>query len=275
MTRQPARSRQAALSAIALLAAADATASAALDRFSVGVGSFSNRLQVEGRVDGSAEFDGSTRDFDETLDVGNRRRIGLWEASWLIDGRHQIDYRRYDDERRREVQIDEEIRFNGEVFPVQLALRGRAGFKLDELTYTAWFRHESDSPLGLQLGVLRLEGYLGLGGRIVVDDVGEAEGETSVRDRVHAPLIGLAARHQLTRHWRLYGEGRLIRLKVSGIRGAALSGQVGIEYQPTRHLGIALQYGGARVDGEKHKDGFSGELEVGFSGPQLLLRLRY
>lgn len=250
-------------------------ASPALDRFSVGVGTFSNRLQIEGRVDGRTDVDGSTRDFDETLDVGNRRRIGVWEASWLIADRHQLDYRHYDDERRREVRLNEEIRFNGEVFPVQVALRGRAGFDLDELTYTWWFRHEEASPLGLQLGVLRLQGHLGLGGRIEVEDVGEAEGETSVRDRLHAPLIGIAGRHQLSPHWRLYAEGRLIRLKVSGIRGTALSGRLGIEFQPTRHLGLALQYGGARVDGEKRDDAFAGELEVGFSGPQLLLRWRY
>lgn len=249
--------------------------SPALDRFSLGFGSFSNRLQIAGRVDGSADFNGSTRDFDETLDVGNRRRIGVWEASWLLDGQHQLDYRRYDDERSREVRIDEEIRFNGEVFPVQASLRGRAGFRLDELTYTWWFRHEGDSPLGLQLGVLRLAGYLGLGGRIEVEDVGQAEGTSTVRDALHAPLVGLAARQQLGPHWRLYGEARLIRLTVSGVRGTALSGRFGIEYQPTRHLGIALQYGGARVDAAKRKTDFSGQLEVGFEGPQLLFRMRY
>jgi hypothetical protein len=261
--------------ALLLSAAQGAAATPALDRLSVGIGSFSNRLQIEGRVDGRTEFDGSPRDFDETLDVGNRRRIGVWEASWLIGDRHQLDFRHYDDERRREVAIDEEIRFNGEVFPVQGALRGRAGFDLDELTYTWWFRPDEVSPLGLQLGVLRLEGYLGLGGRIAIDEVGEAEGETTVRDRLHAPLIGLAGRRQLGRQWRLYGEGRLIRLKVSGIHGTALSGRVGIEFLATRHLGIALQYGGARVDGRKRDADFAGELELGFGGPQLLLRLRY
>lgn len=252
-----------------------ALAAPALDRFSVGLGTFSNRLQIEGRVDGSAEFDGTPRDFDETLDVGNRRRISVWEFSALFGDRHQFDYRHYDDERQHEVQLDEEIHFNGDVFPVQGALRGRAGFELEELTYTYWFRHDTPSPLGVQLGVLRLDGHLGLAGRIAIDEVGEAEGESVIRDRVHAPLVGIAGRSQFHEQWRLYGEGRVIRLNVSGIHGTALSGRVGIEYQPTRHLGLALQYGGARVDARQRKRDFAGELEVGFSGPQLLLRLRY
>lgn len=247
----------------------------ALDRASVAVGVFSNRLNIDGRIDGSADFQGSQRDFDETLRFGNRREISLYEASFLLGDRHQIDLRRYSDERIRTVELNESLSFNGEVFPVQASLRGNVAFSVDEFAYGYWFREQTRSPVGLQLGVLRLEGRLGLRGRIQIDDVGEAEGGSEVREHVYAPLIGLNSRHSLGERWRLFGEARWIRLHIGGVRGDALSARVGIEYFPWENVGLALQYGGSRIAAEQSKDDLAGELEVGFAGPQMLLRLRF
>lgn len=247
----------------------------ALDRASVGVGVFSNRLNIDGRIDGSADVQGSQRDFDETLRFGNRREISLYEASFLVGERHQIDLRRYSDERIRTVELDERLSFNGEVFPIQASLRGNVEFSVDEFAYGYWLREQTRTPIGLQLGVLRLEGRLGLRGRIEIEDVGEAEGGSEVREHVYAPLVGLNTRHLLGERWRLFGEARWIRLHIGGVRGNALSARAGIEYFPWENLGLALQYGGSRIAAEQSKDDLAGELEVGFAGPQMLLRLRF
>lgn len=247
----------------------------ALDRFSVAVGTFSNRLDIDGRIDGSAEFDGSRRDFDETLNVGNRRRIGLYEAAWRFAEHHQIELRRYRDSRSRTARLDETLRFNGETFPIQASLRGSAGFELTEAIYTYWFRPDGESPFGLQFGALRLKGELALRGRIAVEGEGEAEGESAVSARIDAPLIGIAGRRVIGERWRIFGEARLIRLHIGDVEGHAYSGRLGVEYFPLEHLGLTLQYSGARVAAEQRKDELAGELEVGFAGPQLLARWRF
>lgn len=246
-----------------------------LDRFSLSVGVFSNRLNLDGRVDGSVEFDGSSRDFDEDLGFGKTRRIDVWELAWRPATRHQIDLRRYGDSRSRTVQLDEELRFRGETFPIQADLRGRANFTATELDYTFWAWQREQAAVGVQLGLLRLETELGLFGRVASAEFGEAQGEATLDEHVYAPLFGAAGAWRLGTRWRLNAELRWIRLRINQIDGHALSAQFGAEFFPTEHVGLVFQYGDTRVEAERSKDAVTGRLKVGFSGPQVLLRLRF
>ena len=252
--------------------AADLTA---LDRFTIGIGSFHNRLSLEGRVDGSGEFRGSQRDFAEELNIGNRRDIGMAQLSVRPAEHHQFDFRYYRDSRSRVAELSRELRFNDEVFLVQANLRGRAGFRVSEFVYTYWWNAEPRFASGLQLGVLRLQGDISLSGRVRLENGGQAEGQTSISEHLYAPLIGLAHRRVLGEHWRIYAEARAVRIGINGVRGTALSASAGLEWWPWKHLGVALQYSDSRVQAEQNKAGFSGDLEVGFSGPQFILRSRY
>ncbi|MBD8527586.1 hypothetical protein [Pseudomarimonas arenosa] len=247
----------------------------ALDRFSLGIGSFHNRLSLEGRVDGSGEFRGSQRDFAEELDIGDRRQIGLAQLSVNFAEKHQLDVRHYSDSRTRTVALNRTLRFDDQVFPVQAALRGSAGFRVNEFTYTYWWSASAQRATGVQLGALRLQGDLALSGQVNVEGGGEASGQASVSEHLYAPLIGLAHRRVLGKQWRLYGEARAIRLSLNGVNGTALSATAGLEWWPWQRLGLALQYSDSRIRAKQAKQGFSGDIEVGFSGPQLILRTRF
>lgn len=246
----------------------------ALDRFSLSAGVFDNAFHVEGRVDGR-DVAGSERDFSEDFGFDTRRQIDIFEASWLIADRHQIEARYYVDARQRRRAIDESISFDGELFPIQLNLEGRARFSTSELNYAYWWRSDSATPLAAQIGVLRLAGLLGLRGRLLVEDVGEVEGSASVSEHVYAPVIGLAARHAFGSRWRAFAEVRFIELDIKRISGHVWAGRVGAEFLPTRHTAIVAQYAGSRWDARRPGEDFAGELEIGFQGPQLLLKLRF
>lgn len=262
------------LSIVLLAPSSRAIADAALDRWSIAIGAFDNTFHIKGRVDGSVDNEGTLIDFGERFGLDNRRSIDLYEATWRFAEHHQLELREYADERTREARLDDTIEFDGERFPAQLQLRGSAGFSVTELTYAYWWHPDSHLPWALQLGVMRLRGSLGLRGRIEVDGVGEAEGSARVSEHVDAPVIGVAFRHALNPHWRWFGETRLIRLSLGALDGHAFSTRVGVEWLPSDHLGIALQYGASAWKAERERGGFRGELEIGFRGPQLLIRLR-
>ncbi len=259
---------------------ADADELSALDRARVSIGTFANTLNLEGRADGRVSFDentlieGSTRDFADDFSIGDRRSIGLWELGWRPFERHEFGLRHYRDERRRTARLDDDLRFDGEVFPFSVELKGRAAFSALELIYTGWFHAEQQSALGVQVGVLRLAGSLSISGEIRSDEFGTEQGEASVSNRVFAPLIGLSGRYVFNRHLRGFAEVRAVKLNYEGIDGKAFSATAGIELYPFRHLGVVLQYSDTSIQAERRTDSLCGELEVGFSGPQALLRWR-
>lgn len=246
-----------------------------LDRFAIGIGGFANRLGLEGHVDGSVDFDGSTRDFDRDFGFSRRRDIALAELSWRPLERHQFDLKHYRDERVRRASIDEPLRFSGETFAVQASLRAHVRFEATELSYTGWWLSRPDYTLGIQVGVLRLDGEIGLSGRVESSDVGRFKGEAIAKDHLYAPLVGMSGRTRLGERIRAYAELRAIRLHWNQTDGRALSGDVGLEWFPYEHVGIAVQYSDTWVRAERSKNGFRGELEIGFRGPQVLLKLRY
>lgn len=246
-----------------------------LDRLQIGVGTFFNRLNLDGRFDGSVEFDGSTRDFDHELGFDKQREIEFWQVGWRPFDDHQIDLIRYRDERVRRVNLDEPLRFRGEEFPIQAALRGSARFIATELDYTWWAWHNETAAVGPQLGVLRLQAGVSLRGRVASDEFGTVEGAASVDEQVYAPLIGITGRWQASSNWRFQGDLRLIRLHINAVEGNALSAKIGVSFYPTEHLGLALQYADTRLRAERSREAITGRLEVGFSGPQLLLLLRF
>jgi hypothetical protein len=240
----------------------------------ISAGTFSNNLTLEGRVDGTAAFDGSERDFDDELDFGNRRSVELLELGWRPFERHEVNLRHYRDARRRTAVLNDELRFAGEVFPFAVEVEGRAAFQALEFSYTGWIHSSPRSALGVQLGVLRLSGSLSIAGEIRSQEFGVARGKASVSDRLHAPLIGLSARHVLVSRVRVFADARAIRLNHEGIDGSALSATAGVEFFATRSLALVLQYSDTWVEAERRSSNFSGRLEVGFSGPQALLRSR-
>ncbi len=247
----------------------------ALDRFRISAGTFSNTLNLDGRVDGGVEFDGSTRDFDQELDFAHRRSLELFELGWRPFERHEFNLRHYRDSRVRTARLDTELRFAGEVFPIQAEASGRAAFQTIDAHYTGWLHATRESAFGVQLGVIRLSASLAISGEIRNPEFGSARGEAAVSDHVHAPLIGFSARRVVGTRTRLFGEARAFRLNHHGIDGRAFSASAGIEFYPVERVGLVVQYSDSWIEAERRSAQFTGRLEVGFRGPQAMLRLRW
>lgn len=269
------RLRVLAAAVLTACAGGEADALEALDRFQLGVGVFSNRLSLDGRVDGSVPFDGSRRDFADDLDLGGRRSVELVELSWRPFERHQFSVRHYRDSRRETASLSEELRFDGRTFPVQAEIDARAAFSAFEASYTGWLHAAPRSAFGIQVGVLRLAVEMEIDGIVREPTLGEFRDDARVEDHLYAPLIGIAGRRLLGERTRAYLEARAIELRHRGIDGTAFSATFGIEHFFGERLGLALQYSDTWVEVERRSSDFNGRLEVGFAGPQALLRWRF
>jgi hypothetical protein len=165
--------------------------------------------------------------------------------------------------------------FDGETFLVDAEAVARVSFRSMEFDYTWWAWADQQQAFGFQLGLLRFGTSLSIRGRVSVPDEGEATGSAAVSERFFVPLIGLAWRRQLGDHWRLESELRYLRRSYRDLDGEAISGHLGLEWLATRHISLILQYGYTNIDVEQENEHLSGTLEIGFRGPQALLRLRF
>ncbi len=253
-----------------------------LDRFSVSAGMFNSRLSLDGRVRAEGTLDGSLRSYADDFDLGSRRAVGIAELSWSPFERHELSLRYSRDNYRRGGTLSDEIRFEGQVFPIDAELTARARFTSVELDYIWWMYATDASAFGIQLGALRYEASLSLSGSV------SAEGETARLDadaerRLHAPLIGIAGRHLFSDRMRGFAELRAIKLDYERIDGTAVAATIGLEYYFTDHIGVVLQYADTRVRADRRISGsnelgegrLEGRAELGLSGAQAMLKWRF
>lgn len=259
-----------------LFAATSAVRAADADEegFSIAVGGFVNTLDLSGRVDG-ATVEGTSIDFDEDFALRRHRRLDVVELKARPSPHHTFTVRHFADARRRTASFDRPIRFDDREFLAQGTVEAHARVTSLEFDYTWWLHQDEQRAFGLQLGVVRLGASLALRGRIAVEDEGSAQGQARVEDRVYVPLAGLALRQRLGRAWWLQAEARYLKRGYRGIDGEALSGQLGLEWQFSRHLSLIARYAHTRVYVTQDQIDLSGNLEVGFRGPQTLLRARF
>ena len=261
-------------------AAAEEVDTLALDRAGFSLGSYRNDLTLGAKVNGTVDdtgttLDGTEIDFDRDFDFGGSHQLLFAEANWRPFTRHQFGVVYHRDERDHERRLQRDIVFNGDTFPVDAEVRANFEYQLLEARYTYWPWLTRQDAFGLTLGVAAYRLELGLSGRIAVGNVGASETRTADFDSdVPAPLVGLDYRHAFNEDWRLFADVSAFKASVNEIDGHAANVNLGVEWFPWRHVGLALVYTGYELRGDLERRGFEGDLKLRSSGYQLQLRLR-
>jgi hypothetical protein len=245
-----------------------------LDRGSISLGGFASRISLDGKAEVEGVLDNRGRRLADDFDLGEYRVMKLAEATWSPWERHEFSLRTLLDEYRRDIQLSDEIRFEGQIFPVDVDLRARTRFSTLELGYTWWGYATPQAAVGIQIGVLRIGAGVALSGRIESDD-GEVDIDASASRRLYAPVIGIAGRWMLTERVRGYAELRAIQLGYKRIDGTALAGSAGFDWYFSDRWGITVQYADTRVRADYENGPFDGRAELGLRGPQILLKTRW
>src|SRR5690606_21984358 len=125
-------------------------------RFSVAGGLFWRELSLDGDVSAEQELEGEVLQFADDFDVEHRRKVDVFEVHAMPWHRHEFSIEYHRDVRSRTLRLNEQLEFDGEVFPINVDLHARTRFAALAIDYTAWIHAVERSAFGLQVGVLRL-----------------------------------------------------------------------------------------------------------------------
>ena len=259
---------------------ADAGQSWALDRVGFAIGSYRNDLNLSAGVNGEiadtgTDLDGTEIDFKRDFDFGGSHQLLFAEASWLPFERHQFSVGYHRDQRDNTRRLSRDIVFNGDTFPVDARVRAEFEYQLFDARYTYWPWLTRQDAFGLTLGVAAYRLDLTLSGEISVGNVGSTQTRSADFDSdVPAPLVGLDYRHAFNEDWRLFADVSAFKASINAIDGHVANVNLGLEWYPWRHAGLALVYTGYELRGDIERSGFEGNLKLRSSGYQLQLRLR-
>lgn len=244
-------------------------------RFSVTGGASAAEFETNVRID--PEVTGGTGTvvgFERDLGLEDARTVQRFGVQWRPFARHELAGTFFSAPRNGFEEIDREITFGDETYPVRALVTTELDLDYRSVSYTYWARRSERDGLGITIGAAALS--------FDASVIAETENQTvtlSERAETDVPvaLAGLQGRVALMD--RLHAEGSvsmLPKVMIEGYTGDALTGSARLEYRPLRWLGIGAAYHYFRLNVDVAQTGeLHGSLDMTIQGPEAFLRLAF
>ncbi len=254
---------------IGSLAAASASAapSPALDRTSLWLGAYLIERQagLHGAYDGAGSGGLESRNAYETI---GRVRLDVLVGD---DQGFTLDY--YGLDHHASSTLSRPFEFEGVAFDASASLHSALDFGATSASYDFWFG-QGDDVFGVGVGAVlyrvgfRLEGTASVAG--VTAAVSARIDESAV-----APLLQLAWKHAFSDSTRIYVHASGVARGGGTLSGHVYDARAGLEWFPTRHFGVAAEYGVTRIHVRRDTNRYDASFDVDLDGPSLFARLRF
>jgi len=256
---------------IASLAASPLQAedSLALDRFVVAYGQYETNLSAD------ASYQRKDRETVRSYGVSEGHSLPFVELTWRPFGRHQFRGAWFDHGRDGDRTLSENVEVGDTVYPVGAELTGELAIKVLEVDYTYWAWLSRRNALGPFIGVVRIDVDSAMSGTVTVEDIGAVDLAAQADESITAPKIGASYVHAFNEHLRLTVDVGTFERSIPGGNAQIWDTALGLEWYPWKNAGFALRHARTRIDADVERGNYDGSAEVGFSGWQLLARLRW
>lgn len=283
MTSPPASTRRHGLFKTGILVASCAGPAFAGDTgpldetFAFTLGSYFMSSDTRIRVD---EFDGmgigTEIDFENTFDMGDDTVFRL-EGDWRFTPRQALHLMYFDSNRSRSKNIESEIEFEGETYPVGADVKADFDFSIIELAYSYSFVRREDFDLAASIGIHNIDFKFALRADVLLPGNTEtARLEKDASTDTPLPVIGLGMAWRISGDWYLQARAQYFQVEYQGIDGSLQDYQAGVLWQFADHFGVGVAYNLFNLDIEADgADNFSGKLDWEYAGPQVYLRAAF
>jgi hypothetical protein len=260
--------------AIVLLFAVPLSAQELFPRFSVTAATSAAEFETNARIDPEALGGAGTLvSFEDDLGLEDSRTLQRFGLQWRPFRRHELALSYFSAPRSGFEQIDRNITFRDQVYPVSALVTSQFDLDYASLTYTLWARRGERDGLGITLGVAKLA----IDASVTAEQLGESVTVTqSAETDVPVALAGLQGRIAFLP--RLHGEAAvstLPRVTIEDYTGRAITGAARLEYRPVNWLGAGAAYHYFKLDVDVAQTDLSGSLDMTIRGPEVYVRLAF
>jgi len=243
-------------------------------RFSVTAAAAPSAFETNARIDPELTGEQGTRiGFERDLGLDDSSTLQRFAVQWRPFYRHELTATYFSAPRNGLAQIDREITFRNQTYPVSALVTSQFDLDYASLTYTYWARRSDRDGFGLTLGAAALS----LDASVTAAQAGSSVTVTQRADTdVPVALIGVQGRVAFAN--RLHGEGSvstLPRVTIQDYTGRALNAAARLEYRPVNWLGIGAGYDYFRLDVDVAQTSLRGTLDMTIRGPEAYVRLAF
>lgn len=238
------------------------------DRFSLSLGVFLTSRNSKAQLDGDVPDSGTPVDLEGDLGLDKSDSVFRLDGYFRFNEKHRIDFSAFDLSRSASEQIDKDIEWNGELFPIDVQVDTSQDLTIYKLAYTWSFLRRDKGYLGASAGLYVAD----IGASIAAESLGRA---TSGGVTAPLPVFGLRGQYDLSAKWSLRGSAEIFAIESGDYDGSLYDVYAGVDYQLLEHMAIGLGYNSVKIDVGVSKTNFNGDLDWLYDGGLLFFKFDF
>lgn len=238
------------------------------DRFSISLGVFLTNRDSKTQLDGQIPNSGTPVDLENDLGFDKSDTVFRLDGVFRFNEKHRIDFSAFDLSRSASKQIQKDIEWNGELFPIDTGVDASLDLNIYKVAYTWSF-------------LRRDKGYLAATAGLYVADVGTSLAAESIgrssSGGVTAPLpvFGLRGQYDLAEKWSLRGSAEIFAIEYGDYSGSLYDVYAGLDYQLLERMAVGLGINSVKLNVGIAKGNFDGDLDWRYDGGLLFLKFDF
>lgn len=238
------------------------------DAFAVSLASFVLSSDTKVRLDGDTSA-GTEFDWENTFGIGDATRFRV-DGQWRFAERHKLRFLWFKNSNTRSKKFEQDIEWNGVVYPVSAKVKGEFDFDVYELAYEYSFLRRDTYEINGSIGLHYTDLGLALSAKAEASG-GALEADLKESASVGAPLpvIGLRGMWVLPHDFVVDATAQFFALSIDQYDGHLTDYKIALTWQPKKWLGIGVGYNQFGVDVDVDDGDFKGTLDWTYRGPML------
>ena len=238
------------------------------DRFSVSLGVFLTDRESRASLNGDIPDSGTDVDLENDFGFDKSGSVFRIDGYYRFNEKHRLDFSVFDLSRKGSKQINEELIWGGETYPIDVLVDAAMDFNIYKLAYTWSFMQRDNGYLGVTAGVYIAD----IGTSIAADSIGRA---SSSGTTAPLPVLGLRGQYDFSEKWSLRGSVEIFALEYGEFSGSLYDVYTGLDYQLSEHVALGLGLNSVRMNIGLTKTNFDGDLDWRYDGGLLFLKFDF
>jgi len=237
-----------------------------VERFRLTAGFFVPVSNTNIQVGIKGGTDGSEIDFEKDLGFNRTQGTFLGNFQWRISPRSRFAFNYYNIPRNSTHQLDKEIDFNGQIYPVDATVKSFFNTAIYQISYGYAIVSKPKFEMGLMIGT-----HL-VGGNIGISLTSENQFESASTDfGFTAPLpdLGLWGGYAINKKLAMNLDLTYLSLSVGGISGSIFAYNLLFVYKVIDKLDLSLGYSGLNFKVDYTKNDTKAKFDWSYNGPSL------
>jgi len=224
----------------------------------------------------AGEVPGKPVNWEHDFGKGDVTRF-RFDGEWRFADRHKIRAMIFDYSHSKSTTINDEIDWDGTVYPINANVEGKMSFSVYELAYEYAFMRRPDFEVTGSIGLHYTDFKAKLSGTWTTSGEGGGTVSASKEGSVGAPLPVIGVRGL----WRIGGDfwldamAQYFAMNIDGYDGHLSDLKAVVMWQPVSWGGVGIGYNRFGVDVTAHKDKFNGNLNWAYQGPQIFYSVKF